>query len=54
MLHMRFRVVEGNDVRFTHQASDVNILECVFPASDRVRKIVSELRKWLLRGMVLA
>ena len=40
--HMRFRVVERNDVRFTHQASDVNILECVFPASDRVRKIVSE------------
>ena len=38
----RFRVVERKDVRFTDKVSDVNIAGCVFPANDRVRKILSE------------
>ena len=40
--HKRFRVVERRDVRFTDVDSEIDIAKGVFPARDRIRKILSE------------
>ena len=40
--HKRFRVVERRDVRFTDIDSEIDISKGIFPARDRIRKVLPE------------